>query len=58
MAEHLGGGLTPTLVTFVLVANLAPGLAAGASFVRFGIEAAMVSHLATGAILLTAEHLF
>ena len=57
LTRQIAGGLTGSLAAYVLVANLAPGLAAGAAFARHGIEAAMVSHLATSVVLLLSEQI-
>ena len=49
-AQALAGALTPQVVAFVLLGNMAWGLVAGALFARYGLEAAIVAHVLAHAL--------
>ncbi len=46
-AQAIAGGLTPSVVVFVLVGNTAFGLVAGWLYARRGLEAAILAHVLT-----------
>ena len=49
-AQALAGTLTPQVIAFPPLGNMAWGLAAGALFARYGLEAAMVAHVLAHAL--------
>ena len=44
-AQALAGVLTPQVLAFVLLGNMAWGLVAGALYARYGLEAALLAHV-------------
>lgn len=44
-AQALSGVLTPQVLAFVLLGNMAWGLVAGALYARYGLEAALLAHV-------------
>ena len=49
-AQALAGALTAQVVAFVLLGNIAWGLAAGALYARYGLEAALLAHVLAHAL--------
>ena len=54
VASMLGGGLTASVVAYVVTANSIFGIVAGTLFWKKGLESAIIAHISTHIILITA----
>ena len=57
IASMLAGGLTAPLVIYVITANSIFGIVAGFLYWRRGLEAAMIAHISTHLVLISAIYL-